>query len=96
MKNICLIGAFDVKDAEYAFVRQQILDKGHKVISVNAGVLGTTEIFPVDIEADKIAEAGGSSIVQLREKKDRGERFLMFLKVQHCLLRTLCPLSSIC
>ena len=50
MKNICLIGAFDVKDAEYAFVRQQILDKGHKVISVNAGVLGTTEIL--DIEAD--------------------------------------------
>ena len=74
MKNICLIGAFDVKDAEYAFVRQQILDKGHKVISVNAGVLGTTEIFPVDIEADKIAEAGGSSIVKAvaRKKRSRG------------------------
>ena len=63
------------KTPEYAFVRQQILDKGHKVISVNAGVLGTTEIFPVDIEADKIAEAGGSSIVQLREKRSRGIDF---------------------
>ena len=89
MKNICLIGAFDVKDAEYAFVRQQILDKGHKVISVNAGVLGTTEIFPVDIEADKIAEAGGSSIVQLREKKDRGEAMKVMSAGAAIFVRTL-------
>ena len=89
MKNICLIGAFDVKDEEYAFVRQQILDKGHKVISVNAGVLGTTEIFPVDIEADKIAEAGGSSIVQLREKKDRGEAMKVMSAGAAVFVRTL-------
>ncbi len=89
MKNICLIGAFDVKGAEYAFVRQQILDKGHKVISVNAGVLGTTEIFPVDIEADKIAEAAGGSIAQLREKKDRGEAMKVMSAGAAILIRSL-------
>lgn len=52
-KTICLIGAFDTKGEEYAFVREQILSRGHKVFTVNTGVLGTTALFPVDVEADR-------------------------------------------
>jgi len=73
MKKICLIGAFDTKGAEYAFVREQILARGHEVITVNTGVLGSTDLFPVNVEADKVAEAGGGSLEQFRENKDRGE-----------------------
>jgi uncharacterized protein (UPF0261 family) len=73
MKTICLIGAFDTKAAEYAFVRQQILSRGHEVLTVNTGVMGTTAIFPVDVKAEKIAEAGGGNLAQLREEKDRGK-----------------------
>ena len=73
MKKICLIGAFDTKGPEYAFVRKQILARGKEVLTVNTGVLGSTTLFPVDVEADQLAEAGGGKLDQLRENKDRGE-----------------------
>jgi len=73
MKKICLIGSFDTKGAEYAFVRDQILARGHSVLTVNTGVLGTTDLFPVDIEADQVAAAGEGNLNALRERKDRGE-----------------------
>ena len=72
MKKICMIGAFDSKGAEYAYVRECILVRGHEVLTVNTGVLGSTDLFAVDVEAEKVAEAGGASLKQLRADKDRG------------------------
>jgi uncharacterized protein (UPF0261 family) len=73
MGKICLIGAFDTKGPEYAFVREQIIARGKDVLTVNTGVMGSTDLFPVDVEADDVAKAGGGKLNQLREKKDRGE-----------------------
>jgi uncharacterized protein (UPF0261 family) len=73
MKTICLIGAFDTKGAEYAFVRGQIVARGHGVLTVNTGIMGSTDLFPVDVEARDVALAGGRSLERLREGKDRGE-----------------------
>ena len=73
MKKICLIGAFDTKGVEYAFVREQILARGQEVVTVNTGVMGSTKLFPVDVEADKVADAGGGRLHRLQEKKNRGE-----------------------
>lgn len=70
---ICLIGAFDTKGPEYAFIREQILNHGCKVLAVNTGIMGSTDLFPVDIEGDEVAEAGGGELGPLREKKDRGK-----------------------
>jgi len=72
MKKICMIGAFDTKGPEYAFVRECILARGHEVLMVNTAVLGSTDLFAVDVEAEKVAEAGGASLEQLRADKDRG------------------------
>ena len=72
-KKICLTGAFDTKGPEYAFVREQILARGHEVLTVNTGVMGSTNLFPVDVEADNVAEAGGGRLDQLQEEKDRGK-----------------------
>jgi uncharacterized protein (UPF0261 family) len=71
-KTILLIGAFDTKSAEYQFVRDLIAKQGFDVMTMNTGVLGTTDLFPIDIEADEIASAGGGDIEKLRSKKDRG------------------------
>ena len=46
MKTICLIGAFDTKGVEYAFVREQILARGHAVFTVDTGIMGSTDLFP--------------------------------------------------
>ena len=72
MQKICLIGAFDTKGREYGFLRRRILDRGHEVIAVNTGVMGSTDLFPVDVDADEVARAGGGSLEDLRERKDRG------------------------
>lgn len=72
-KTILVIGAFDTKGAEFAFLRQQILAQGHRVLTVNAGVMGTTELFPVDVEAEVVAREGGAQLEGLRARKDRGE-----------------------
>jgi uncharacterized protein (UPF0261 family) len=71
-KTILMIGAFDTKGAEFAFLREQILERGHSVLAVNTGVLGTTDLFPVAVEADQVARAGGGDLGTLREQKDRG------------------------
>ena len=73
MKKICLVGAFDTKSVEYAFVREQILARGHEVLTVNTGIMGSTDLFPVDVQASEVAQAGDGSLEQLRERKDRGE-----------------------
>jgi uncharacterized protein (UPF0261 family) len=73
MKTICLIGAFDTKGAEYAFLREQMLTRGHSVLTVNTGITGSTDLFPVDVEAFDVARAGGGNIEELCDKMDRGE-----------------------
>ncbi len=73
MATVLMIGAFDSKGAEYAFLRERILEQGCGVLAVNTGVLGTTELFGVDVEADEVARAGGTELQTLRDQQDRGE-----------------------
>src|SRR3989304_3319585 len=72
-KTILIIGAFDTKGAEYAFLKEQIAAKGFSALTLNTGVMGTTDLFKVDVEADEVAKAGGMDLKKLREKKDRGQ-----------------------
>jgi uncharacterized protein (UPF0261 family) len=70
--TIVLIGAFDTKGAEYEFLREAILAQGGQVLAVNVGVMGSTALFPVDIEADHVARASGGDLIVLRAVGDRG------------------------
>ena len=72
-KTVAMIGAFDTKGEEYGFLRGRLLENGVKVIAINTGTLGTTELFPVEVEAEAVAEAGGTPLSPLRERRDRGE-----------------------
>jgi uncharacterized protein (UPF0261 family) len=70
-KTILLIGTLDTKGAEYAYVRDLIEDRGHKVLVLDAGVTGDPTFRP-DIDAAAVAAAGGSSLAGLRSQGDRG------------------------
>jgi len=72
-KTVCIVGAFDTKGPEYAFLRERVLEAGAKVFTINTGVLGTTDLFAVDVEADAVASAAGGDLAAIRKKKDRGE-----------------------
>jgi uncharacterized protein (UPF0261 family) len=72
-KTICILGAFDTKGEDHAFLREEILKLGGKVLTVNIGVLGSTALFPVDIDAEEVVQAAGLDLDELRRRKDKAE-----------------------
>jgi uncharacterized protein (UPF0261 family) len=88
---VLLLGTFDTKGEEYAFVREAILARGLAVVTMDLGVLGTgrTARFPVDISAEQVAQAGGGSLGQLRAKRDRGSAVEVMLAGARLLTREL-------
>lgn len=70
-KTILAIGTLDTKGAEFAFVRDLITQRGHKALVMDTGVTGEPGFSP-DISAAEVAEAGGSSLADLRAAADRG------------------------
>jgi uncharacterized protein (UPF0261 family) len=71
MATILLIGTFDTKGNEFAYVRDLIAARGHTPITLDAGTQGEPP-FPPSITAAQIAEAGDSSLAKLRTIGDRG------------------------
>ena len=65
------MGALDTKGDEIAFVRDQILQRGKRVLVIDTGVLGAPT-FAADITRDEVAKAGGTTIASLVAESDRG------------------------
>lgn len=68
---ILIIGTFDTKGEELNFLRDQILARGQKVRTLDAGVLQPSP-SDVDISNKKVAAAGGKSLQELVRQRDRG------------------------
>ncbi|MEV4177771.1 Tm-1-like ATP-binding domain-containing protein [Nonomuraea sp. NPDC049709] len=68
---VLLLGTFDTKGGEYAYVRDLVTAAGQEVVLLDAGVMGTPSLTP-DVTAAAVAEAGGSGLEQLRSAGDRG------------------------
>ncbi|WP_328816998.1 Tm-1-like ATP-binding domain-containing protein, partial [Nonomuraea cypriaca] len=68
---VLLLGTFDTKGNEYAFVRDLITEAGQEVVLVDAGVMGTPSLVS-DVGPDAVAAAGGTSLEELRRAGDRG------------------------
>lgn len=70
-KTILLIGTLDTKGREYEYVRDLVRARGHVPFVLDAGILGEPTFAP-DSPAVRTAEAGGGSLAELRERRDRG------------------------
>jgi uncharacterized protein (UPF0261 family) len=72
--SILLLGTFDTKGEEYAFVRSLIEARGYRVIAMDLGILGddSPPPFPIDVPAERVARAGGGDLAALRAARDRG------------------------
>jgi uncharacterized protein (UPF0261 family) len=72
---LVLIGTFDSKGEEHAFLRERIIEvfrqskRGVRLLTVNVGTQASTLLFPVDYEAQQVAQAIGARLDGL----DRGE-----------------------
>ncbi len=70
--TILMLGCFDTKGEIFAFLRDCLLAQEAEVIAVNVGVMGTTRLFPIDVEATKVCEIAGENLEAIRSKNDRG------------------------
>jgi uncharacterized protein (UPF0261 family) len=70
-KTVLVIGTLDTKGREYDYVCNLIRARGHRPFVLDAGVLGEPTFVP-DSPASRTAEAGGGSLAELRERRDRG------------------------
>ena len=72
--RVLIIGTFDTKADEFAFLRERIIENGCEVLAINAGVDGSTDLFPIEVEASIVAAEGGEAIAALRDLGDRGKK----------------------
>ncbi len=79
-KTIVLLGTLDTKGAEYAYVRDRIVEQGCRVIVVDAGILGQPR-FQADITRQQVAQASGSTLEQIASSsKAPGEAMEVMIK----------------
>lgn len=71
-KIVAVLGTFDSKGAEYAYLKEQIEAQGVSALMIDAGVLNEPPFKP-DIPAAEVAKAGGADLSALAARKDRGE-----------------------
>lgn len=70
-KTVLLLGTLDTKGRELEYVRDLIRARGLQTFVLDAGILGEPTFTP-DSPAALTAEAGGGSLAELRQKRDRG------------------------
>lgn len=66
-----MLGCFDTKAEDFSFLYQCLVGCGFEVMAVNLGIKGTTNLFPVAVEAEEVSKNSGVTIDQLREGNDR-------------------------
>lgn len=71
-KIILMLGTFDSKGKEFAYLYSELKRRGANVLTMNTGVLGGTDLFEIDIPAEEVAQRGGESLEVLRKNADRG------------------------
>ncbi len=72
-KTVVMLGCFDTKNEDFTYLHSCLLAQGVEVISINTGVLGTTDNFQVDFEAEEVAAAARAELSKLRQAGDRGQ-----------------------
>lgn len=69
--SVVLLGTFDTKADEYAFVRDRLTAAGVSVLLVDTGVLGSPGL-EADVGRDEVAVAAEADLGTLRAEADRG------------------------
>jgi hypothetical protein len=71
LATIAVLGSFDTKGVEFAYLIEQIRARQHDVLLIDTSILGKSSLKP-HIRAEEVAEAGGQSLTHLREHQQRG------------------------
>lgn len=72
MPTVAILGTFDTKGPEHAFLAEKIRAHGLDVLLINAGSLAAPGITP-DISSDELAAAAADDWKEILARQDRGE-----------------------
>ena len=72
MSTIAVLGTFDTKGEEHAYVAELIRERGHKPFLIDVGSLNAPAIVP-DLPREELLAAAGVDLLAFVEKGDRGE-----------------------
>jgi uncharacterized protein (UPF0261 family) len=87
-KTIAVVGALDTKGEDFAFVKEEIVRRGHRAWVINTGVVGEQSFAP-ETSAAEVAEVGGTSLAILRKQADRGTAIEVMAKGIAVVVKTL-------
>ena len=88
MATIAVLGTFDTKGEEHAFVAEVIRKRGHNVLLINVGPLENPTLKP-DISCEQVAAEADIDLAALRARRDRGEAVLAMSQAAPILLTRL-------
>lgn len=88
MSTIAVIGTFDSKGLEHAFVAAEIRKRGHEVLLIDLGTGGDPVVTP-DITRFEVAAAAGLDLQPLLDRQDRGECVVAMSQAAPVLLEKL-------
>ena len=71
MTTVALLGTLDTKSAEYAWLRERLVDFGVDTLVIDVGSFSDGDV--ADITADEVIAAADGDAAALRERRDRGE-----------------------
>lgn len=93
-RTIALIGTFDTKGEEFAFLRQHIRNAGLATLMIDVGVLGEALLTP-DISRAEVAAAANEDLSALQAERDRGRSVAAMARGATVVLRRLFEQQSI-
>ena len=72
MSTIAVLGTFDTKGEEHAYVAKLMRERGHEVLLIDAGSLDPPSIVP-DVSREELVAATGADLAASVHRRDRGE-----------------------
>jgi uncharacterized protein (UPF0261 family) len=72
MATIAILGTFDTKGDEHAYVDQLVRARGHQTLRIDVGTLESARLTP-DITREEVAQAAGVDLASVVSRRDRGE-----------------------
>jgi uncharacterized protein (UPF0261 family) len=71
-KVVATVAAFDTKGTEARFLESVVLQRGHRTLTIDVGVLADSQIN-TDISASEVALAAGENLGSLRRKGNKAQ-----------------------
>lgn len=87
--GIIMMGCFDTKAEVFAYLYQELIRLGRNVITVNTGILGTTDLFPVQYENHEVMALAGHDLAEIAAGQNRNHAIEQITKGARILLENL-------